>query len=63
MEPTTTLYGILVQKAQCNEFCRVWVKKLGLDKLSRGLHEIKEYIDKNKSCYDEITSDPRRHKI
>ena len=48
------------KKAQHNEFCRVCVKELSLDKLSRGLHGIKEHTDKNKSYYDEITSGPRR---
>ena len=63
MEPRPALYGILVQKAQYNEFCRVWIKELGLDKLSRGLHGIKELTNKNKSYYDEIISDPRRLRI
>ena len=63
MEPKPTLYGILVQKAQYNEFCRVWVKELGLDELSGGLHGIKEHTDKNKSYYDEMTSGPRRLRI
>ena len=63
MEPKPTLYGILVQKAQYNEFCRVWAKELSLDELSSDLHEIKEHTDKNKSYYDEMTSGPRRLRI
>ena len=63
MEPRPTLYGILVKKAQYNEFCRVWVKELGLDKSSSDLHGIKEHPDRNKSYYDEMTSDPRRLRI
>ena len=61
LEPT--LSKPLGQKAQCNEFCRVWIKELGFDKLSRGLYEIKEHTDKNNNYYDERTSDPRRHRI
>ena len=49
-------HGILVQKAQYNEFCRVWVKKLGLDEWSNGLHGIEEQTDKNKSYYGQRTS-------
>ena len=60
MEPRPTLYGILVKKAQYNEFCRVWIRELGLDELSSGLHGIKEHPDRNKSYYDEMTSGPRR---
>ena len=63
MEPKPTLYGILVQKAQYNEFCKVWVKELGLDELSSDLHEIKEHTNKNKNYYDEMTSGPRRLRI
>ena len=60
MEPKPTLSKLLGQKAQCNEFCRVWIKELGFDKLSRDLYEIKEHTDKNNNYYDEITSNPRR---
>ena len=63
MEPKPTLYGILVKKVQYNEFCRVWVKELGLNESSSGLHGIKEHPDKNKSYYDEMTSGPRRLRI
>ena len=60
MEPKPELYGILVQKAQYNEFCRVWVKELGLDELSNGLHGIKKQSDKNKNYYDQRTFHSRR---
>ena len=51
------------KKAQHSEFYRVWVKKLGLNKLNRGLHEIKERTDKNKSHCVEISYGLRRLKI
>ena len=38
--PRPTRYGILVKKAQYNEFCKVWVKELDLDESSSGLHGI-----------------------
>ena len=63
MEPKRTLYGILAQKVQYNEFWRVWVKELGLDELNGSLHGIKEHPDKNKSYYDGMTSCPRRLRI
>ena len=63
LEPKLTLYGILVKKALYNEFCRVWVKELGLGESSSGLHGIKEHPDRSKSYYDEMTSDPRRLRI
>ena len=49
MESRPELHGILVQKAQYNEFCRIWVKELDLDELSNGLHGSKEQTDKNKA--------------
>ena len=63
LEPKPAPYGVLVQRVQHNEFCRVWVKELGLDESSSGLHGIKEHSDRNKSYYDEMTSDPRRLRI
>ena len=45
-------YGVLVQRVQHNEFCRVWVRELGLDELGSGLHGIKEHTDKNTSYYN-----------
>ena len=47
--PKPKPHGILVQKPQYNEFCRVWVKVLGLDELSNGLHVDEEQTDKNKA--------------
>jgi len=63
LEPKPLPHEVLVQKSQHNEFCRVWIKELGLDKLSEGLHRIKEHTDKNKSHYVEISSGLRRLKI
>ena len=56
MEPKPEPYGILVQAVQYNEFCKEWVKELGLDELSNGLHGIDEQTDKNKSYYGQNTS-------
>ena len=47
--PNPYLVKSWFKKAQHNEFCRVWVKELGLDKLNRSLHGIKEHTDKNKA--------------
>ena len=63
MEPKPELHGILVQKAQYNEFCRIWVKELVLDELSNDLHGIKEQTNKNKNYYDRRTFCPRRLRI
>ena len=60
MESKPKLYGILVQKAQYNEFCKVWVKELGLDELSNGVHGVKKQLDTNKSYYDQRTFRSRR---
>ena len=54
------MYGILVQKAQYNEFCRVWDKELDLDELSNGLHGVEKQLDKNNNYYDQRTFRPRR---
>ena len=50
------------KKAQHNEFSRVWVKELGLDKLDRCLHGIKVHIDRNKRHYVERCHSPKRFK-
>ena len=63
MEPKPTPYGVLVQKAQYNEFCRVWVRELDLDELSSGLYGIKEHTGKNKNYYNQKTLCPRRLRI
>ena len=60
LEPKLELYGILVQKAQYNEFCRVWDKELGLGELCNGLHEFKKQSDKNKNYYNQRTFRLRR---
>ena len=57
------MYGILVQKAQYNEFCRVWVKELGLDELSNSLHGVKKQSNTNKSYYDQRIFRPKRPKF
>ena len=47
--PNPYLVKSWFKKAQHNEFDRVGVKELGLDKLNRGSHGIKENMNKNKN--------------